>query len=80
MKNINLFNSSLFLRIILLTSLFIILLIGGYTYKHISNLTNSTEIVVNTYEVNVELEHIISNLRDAESGHRNYIVQKTLFI
>ena len=54
MKIKRLFKSILFVRIILLTSLFVILLIGGFTYKHISNLTNSTKIVVYTYEVNVE--------------------------
>ena len=73
-----LFNTSLVLRIILLTSLFVILLIGGFTYKHISDLTDSTEIVVNTYEVNVELEHIISHLRDAESETRNYLDSKDI--
>ena len=68
------FKSELFLRIIFLVSLFVILLIGGFTYKHISNLTNSTKIVVGTYKVNVELEHLMSFLRTAESGQRNYIV------
>jgi len=71
-----LFKSSLFLRIILLTSLFVILLIGGFTYKHISNLTNSTKIVVYTYEVNVELEQLNSYLNDAESEHRKYTLTK----
>ena len=76
MKIKKLFKSSLFLRIILLTSLFIILLIGGFTYKHISNLTNSTKIVIYTYEVNVELENINSYLNEAESVHRKYMLTK----
>ncbi len=81
MKIKKLFKSSLFIRIILLTSLFVILLIGGFTYKHISNLTNSTRIVVYTYEVNVELEHINSYINDAESVHRNYTQTKdTLYL
>ena len=71
-----LLNSSLFIKIILLGSLFVILLIGGFTYKHISNLTNSTKIVVYTYEVNVELEHLNSYLIDAESVHRKYTLTK----
>lgn len=78
MGNINLFRSSLFVRIILLLSLFIILLIGGFTYKHISNLTNSTKIVVYTYEVNVELEQLNSYISDAESVHRKYTLTKDL--
>ena len=81
MKIKRLFKSILFVRIILLTSLFVILLIGGFTYKHISNLTNSTKIVVYTYEVNVELENINSFISDAESLHRNYTQTKdTLYL
>ncbi|MGC1204120.1 MAG: CHASE3 domain-containing protein [Flavobacteriaceae bacterium] len=71
--------SALFLRIVFLVGLFIILLVGGFTYKHISDLTNSTEIVVKTYKVNVELEQVISYLREAESGYKNYIVTKDTF-
>ncbi len=56
--------------------MFVILLIGGFTYKHISNLTNSTKIVVYTYEVNVELERLNSYLIDAESVHRKYTLTK----
>ncbi|NCP06279.1 MAG: histidine kinase, partial [Flavobacteriales bacterium] len=75
----NWFKSTLFLKIILLLSLFVILVIGGLTFRHISNLTSSTEVVVKTYKVNLELEQIISYLRDAESGYRNYIVTKDTF-
>ena len=81
MKIKNLFKSPLFLRIILLTSLFVILLIGGFTYKHISNLTDSTNIVIYTYEVNVELEQLNAYLSDAESVHRKYTLTKdTLYL
>lgn len=76
MKSKNLFKSVLFLRIVLLLGLFIILLIGGFTYQHISNLTDSTKIVISTYDVNIELEHINSYLSDAESGHRKYTLTK----
>lgn len=76
MKTKDLFKSVLFLRIVLLLGLFIILLIGGFTYQHISNLTDSTKIVISTYEINVELEHINSYLGEAESGHRKYTLTK----
>ena len=79
MKKKYLFESTSFLRVILLLSLFVILLIGGFTYRHIANLKDSTEVVVKTYKVNVELEHIVSYLRDAESGYRNYIATKDTF-
>jgi hypothetical protein len=75
------FKSEFFLRTIFLVSLFAILLVGGFTYKHISNLTNSTKLVVGTLKVNVELEHLMSFLRSAESGQRNYMVTNdTLFL
>lgn len=76
MKRENLFKSTLFLRTVLLVGLFIILLIGGFTYKHISDLTSTTDILVSTYEVNVELEYINSYLSDVESGHRKYTLTK----
>lgn len=68
--------SSLFLTIIFTISLFLILLLGGFTYKHIANLTKSTKEVVSTFEVSAELEKVISYLKDAENGHRNYILTK----
>ncbi|WP_339917402.1 ATP-binding protein [Yeosuana marina] len=79
MKKKYLVQSTSFLRVILLLSLFVILVIGGFTYRHISNLTDSTEVVIKTYKVNVELEQIVSYLRDAESGYRNYITTKDTF-
>ncbi len=69
-------HSSLLLKIIFFISVFVILVIGGFAYKQISGLTNSTNILINTYRMNVELQEIISQLKDAESGHRNYIVTK----
>lgn len=68
--------SALFLRIIFIISLFFILVLGGFTYKHIANLTKSTNEVVSTFQVSAELEKVISYLKDAESGHRNYILTK----
>ena len=76
MKKKYLVQSTSFLRVILLLSLFVILLIGGFTYRHIFNLTDSTEEVIKTYKVNFELEQLISYLRDTESGYRNYITTK----
>lgn len=76
MKRENLFKSVLFLRIVLILGLFLILLIGGFTYKHIFNLTNSEKSVISTYRVNIELENINSYLNDTESGHRKYSLSK----
>ncbi|MDD3723720.1 MAG: CHASE3 domain-containing protein [Lutibacter sp.] len=73
--------SALILRIIFIISVFIILLTGGFSYKNISNLKNSTKLVVSTYEVNIALKEVISYLKDAESSYRNYMFTKdTLYL
>ncbi|MEP5255443.1 MAG: CHASE3 domain-containing protein [Winogradskyella arenosi] len=62
------------LKIVFGVGLFVILCIGGFTYQHINALSESTEIVKKTYKLRVELEKIISNLKDAELGHRGYLL------
>ncbi|QTD39337.1 CHASE3 domain-containing protein [Polaribacter batillariae] len=54
---------------------------GGFAYQHVQKLTKSFEMVEHTYEVNVELEQILSYLKDAETGQRGYLISKdTLFL
>jgi len=69
-------HSGILLKIIFFTSVFIIIVIGGFAYKQISGLTDSTNVLITTYRINVELEQVTSYLKDAEIGHRNYIVTK----
>jgi len=45
--------------------LFVILCIGGLTYKHIQELNIVSERLQKTYETNVELEQILSYLKDS---------------
>lgn len=66
--------SSIFIKSIFVISLFIIFFVSGVSYKHISNLSDSTNMVVHTYKVNVELEQIMSYLKDAETGQRGFII------
>ncbi|MGB5418913.1 CHASE3 domain-containing protein [Algibacter sp.] len=73
--------SGLFLKTTFFISVFIILVIVGFAYKQLDGLTDSTNVLVTTYRVNVELEQVLSHLKDAESGHRSYIVTKdTLYL
>ena len=53
---------------------FIVLLIGGITYRNIDDLSKSSESLTQTYKVNVELEQIFSYLKDAETGQRGFII------
>ncbi|QTE21438.1 CHASE3 domain-containing protein [Polaribacter cellanae] len=73
--------SERFLKAIFGASLFVILCIGGFAYQHIQKLVMSFEMVEHTYEVNVELEQILSYLKDAETGQRGYLITKdTLYL
>ena len=69
-------NSSLFYKILFVLSLSVLLLISSVTYKHINNLSKSTNSVVHSYKITVQLEQLISYLKDAETGIRGYIITK----
>lgn len=53
---------------------FIILLIGGITYRSINNLSQSSALLTQTHKVNVELGKIFSYLKDAETGQQGFII------
>ena len=76
MKYVPLHKSPLFLKIIVIVSVAIIFFIGGITFKHITVLKKSSDYVNNSYEVNIELERLISYIKDAETGQRGYILSK----
>ncbi|TMM29860.1 histidine kinase [Polaribacter aestuariivivens] len=57
-------------------SLFIILCMGGFAYKHVRKLVDSFNLVEHTYEVNVQLEQILSYLKDSETGQRGYLISE----
>ena len=66
--------SSRYLRTAFVVGLFVILCIGGFTYKHISELSQTSKVVKDNYSLRNELELIISNLKDAEIGHRGFLL------
>jgi signal transduction histidine kinase/CHASE3 domain sensor protein len=76
MKYIQLHKSPLFLKVIFVISIAIIFFIGGITFKHITVLKKSSTWVSNSHKVNVELERLISYIKDAETGQRGYILTK----
>lgn len=71
-----LINSHKFLKIIFGLGLFIILCLGGLSYRHIENLTETTKLVEHAYEINLELERIQSSLHDVKASQRGYILSK----
>ncbi|WP_223267159.1 CHASE3 domain-containing protein [Polaribacter sp. IC073] len=62
-------------------SLFIVLCMGGFAYKHIQKLIKSFDLVAHTYEVNIELERILTYLLDGETSQRGFLISKdTVFL
>lgn len=68
------FNSSNLLRVIFTIAIFILLFLSFYAYKHNENLNDSGKVVMHTYEINIQLEKLMSAIKDAETGQRGYII------
>ncbi len=50
--------------------------IGAITFKHINNISDSSKLLIHTYEVNLELEHLFSYIKDSENSMRGYLISK----
>ncbi|WP_100616041.1 CHASE3 domain-containing protein [Confluentibacter citreus] len=68
------FKKSWLIKSIFFISAFVILIIGGTTYKKIEDLSQSSDLLTKTYKTNVELEKIFSHLKDAETGQQGFII------
>ncbi|WP_374549967.1 CHASE3 domain-containing protein [Flavobacterium sp.] len=68
------FKSSLSLKIIFVICIAIIFFIGAISYKHIDTLSDKTKKLEHTYKTTVEIEKLISYVKDAETGQRGYIL------
>lgn len=73
MNPVAFFKSSYFLKGIFALSLFMLLIISGISYKHNKALTESSDLLVHSYKIQLQLEHILSLLKEAESAQRGYI-------
>ncbi len=71
-----LYSASFFLKAIFVVSLFVLVFLAGITYKHNLSLADSTEAVVHSYKVNVQLEQMFSYLKDAETEQRGYVITR----
>ena len=76
MKAKQLYNSTLLLKVIFTISVAVIFFISAITYKHITALKESSKWVEQSHEINVELERLISCIKDAETGQRGYLLTK----
>ena len=76
MKWIPKFNSSNSLRVIFVIAVFILLFLSSIAYKHNQDLNESSKVVMHTYEINIQLERLMSAIKDAETGQRGYIITR----
>lgn len=70
-----LFKSSLFLRGIFVLSVLMLLYISSVSYKHNQALTESSELLVHSYKIQLQLERVLSLLKEAEIAQRGYITK-----
>ena len=70
---------SLFLKSIFIISLFILIFISSVSYRNTRNLVEATEMVVKSYKAHIQLEQLFSNLKDAETGQRGFIITNDTF-
>lgn len=78
MKN-NRYKSSIYHKIIFIISLLILFLIGVMTVKQINNISDSSKLLIHTYEVNLELERLFSLVKGSENNIRGYIITRDSF-
>lgn len=76
MKWIPKFNSSNYLRVIFIIAIFILLFLSSIAYKHNRGLNESSKLLMHTYEINIQLERLMSAIKDAETGQRGYMITR----
>lgn len=74
MKLKSFFASSFFLKSIFVISLIMLLFVSSISYEHTKSLTESSDLLMQSYKIQFQLEHVSSMLKDAETGQRGYII------
>lgn len=72
MFNSSYFNSLKFIRAIFYVALFILIALASITYRHYKEQENISESLQKRYEIAIELEKLISYIKDAETGDRGF--------
>jgi len=67
---------SFLLKIIFALALFMLLFMSGITYRHSVSLSKSTELLIHSYKVQLELKQLLSYVKDSEIGKRAFIITK----
>jgi CHASE3 domain sensor protein len=68
------FRSLFQLRIIYVSTTIFLIVLSFFVFKEIERLTEYAHLVNHTTNVSLELERLIGTLKDAETGHRGYLL------
>jgi signal transduction histidine kinase/CHASE3 domain sensor protein len=68
--------SAFFLKALFVVSIFMLLYISSVSYKHTKALNESSDLLVHSYKIQYQLEHVLSMLKDAETGQRGFIITR----
>ena len=68
------FTSSFFLRSVFVASLIVLIFISLTTYRHTLDLSKSIDRLEHSHNVRIELERLLSFIKDAETGQRGFLV------
>ncbi len=66
--------SNIFIKSIFVVFLFILIFISAINYRHTITLTDSTESMMRSHKVYLELEQLMSSIKDAETGQRGFVI------
>jgi signal transduction histidine kinase/CHASE3 domain sensor protein len=72
----SIYESSTFLKVVFSISLVVLIFISAVSYRHNAALKNSSELLVHSYNIHLELEQLMSYIKDAETSQRGYILTK----
>ncbi|HEX8269733.1 MAG TPA: CHASE3 domain-containing protein [Flavobacterium sp.] len=70
------FKPSIYLTVAFVVSLFLLFFIAGISFRQIKTLSASQDSVLGSLQIRVDLEKLFSELKDAETAHRDYLITK----
>ncbi|WP_290838281.1 CHASE3 domain-containing protein [Flavobacterium sp.] len=65
---------SFVLTVVFVLSIFTLFFIGSISFKQIRTMSETQKAITHSLDVRVELERLFSELKDAESAHRGYLL------
>lgn len=68
------FTTAFLLKGSFVIALFILVFTSSVSYKHTVVIAESTELLVRSYKIQIQLEQLVSYVKDAETGERGYII------